>query len=93
MSDTLKERAKNSIKTISELVNNFHYGDQVEEFFKALTCQHRTLQQNVIRLFLKVIKKYGDLERFDPRNEASVKACKELAEFITERNLDGLPTV
>lgn len=60
---------------ISNFVNNFNRDE--EGFVKALRQQHRTLQQNTTRMFLKYIESFADTpdNRLDARNQGS----KEIA--------------
>lgn len=52
---------------------------------------HRTLQQNVMRLFLTVLKKWSealDANRYDARNEDTVRLARKILDAI--KNADGL---
>ena len=68
------------IYQLSQVLNNFSYGDQAQTFFEALTTRHRTLQQNFWRMIAKVAEMYADTE-FDPRNEDSVTFCQKIKEM------------
>lgn len=61
-------------------------GFKTEDFCNEMLREHRTLQQNFTRLCFDWIKACSE-SRFDARNEASVKACKELQKVIEENDL------
>lgn len=61
-------------------------GFKADKFCDEMLNEHRTLQQNFTRLCFEWIKACSE-SRFDARNEASVKACKELQKVIEEKEL------
>ena len=63
---------------ITNGVNNSLFNH--DEFNKAMSKEHKTLQQNFTRLALKWIEHLAetDLKKTDHRNEASVKTAKKL---------------
>ena len=70
------EEAKKVIDALSDYVN---YNRPVSEFIKSFKLEHRTLQQSMMRLFLKLIEDIGDNEyHTDGRNEATKKVCSDL---------------
>jgi len=52
----------------------------LEGFLAGVNRSHRYLQGEFWSTMLKVIKKYGESEYFDARNEFAVKMCKRMAE-------------
>jgi len=72
MSKTGREFAQE----FSRFVNN--YATDIEGFSEEVTRDHRTIQQNTFRLMVACIEKWAAQEQYDLRNEATVKACKEI---------------
>jgi hypothetical protein len=71
-------------ETISNGVNVM--GQSPEAFAAAMGRQHRTLQQNFTRFCFAWIRHLAKLEenQYDLRNEASVKACREIVQRTGE---------
>lgn len=71
-------------KSLIDLVNYSPFcGD---DFVKIICNEHRTLQQSVMRLFIKVIKGLSEVNT-DDRNEDSVELAKEIAVISEKHNL------
>ncbi len=66
-----------------------------EEFTKAMSNEHRTLQQNFTRVCLAWIEKLAETdERFsDHRNQASLKISKELIEAYKDKQEGNMKNV
>ncbi len=77
------ETLQKMVQQVAKLVNNmgFDYEKGSEIIAKALIKEHRTLQQNIIRLLAGSIVKYAELSFHDPRNEDAVKWAKKVAEI------------
>lgn len=82
-----------SVRGLFERVNHFDYQKQAEQFFSAMTRQHRTLQQNFWRMIAKVMAMYGETEYVDLRNEASKEFCKKVSDYVREHGVSYFPTV
>ena len=77
-SNNITERAKKLAGQITDYVNVFDR-DREKEFAKALFREHRTLQQNSIRMMLETIELAAtDDFRTDDRNKASQKTAERL---------------
>jgi hypothetical protein len=72
------------VQTLSDFVNSFNC--EYEDFAKEVMGEHRTLQQNIMRLFIATIQEWAKQENFDLRNEDTVKLCKRI---IKEFGDDG----
>jgi hypothetical protein len=71
--------AKELTSEITTFLNT--YGDKSPEFNKAMSNEHRTLQQTFTRLCLAWIEHVASDEyRTDGRNEASKNTCKAILE-------------
>ena len=83
------EQARELADALSRFVNPMSHNNQIAAV--AITNLHRTLQQNVMRLFMECCGEWAKQEqagRYDLRNEATVK----LAAKIVKLN-EGLPYV
>ena len=83
---------KELVKQITNHLNTF--GDKSEEFNKAMSNEHRTLQQNFTRLCLAWIEHCASDEYYyDGRNEASHNTSKAILEGFEkvqrEKGYDG----
>jgi len=73
---------------LANSLNAFNTKGFNEEFARTIRNQHRTLQQNIMRSVLEVIKCYADAYKnnlYDLRNEASVKLCHEIVEAFEDK--------
>ena len=74
----LQEKAKTLAGQVTDYVNTFS-NDRNKEFAKALSCEHRTLQQSTLRLMLETIEMMASEEyRTDGRNESSKQVAQRL---------------
>lgn len=90
------EEMKKIVDKLFDKINNFSYQKHVDNFFNAITHQHRTLQQSFWRMMFDIIRKYAELDKdgwYDLRNEASVKMCVKLKKWFDENYIGGLPTI
>ena len=51
-----------------------------EGIFQGLMGEHRTLQASFVRCLIRALKRYGDTDYFDLRNEAAVKWARKATE-------------
>ena len=61
-----------------------------DAFIRVVMMEHRTLQQSAFRLFYGCIKRWAEAyaeNRYDPRNEATCKACADIVELFNQRGL------
>ena len=73
---------ENIVTSISNFVNKYDYNEDRSLFCKRFSIEHRTLQQNFTKLCLAWINHLSNQDMYDPRNEASVKVCKEISEKV-----------
>lgn len=74
----VSESAKQLAGQVTDYVNSYS-GDKNKQFAKALSCEHRTLQQSTMRLMLETIEMMaGDEYRTDGRNEGAKATAKRL---------------
>ena len=61
-------------------INSFNFND--EDFCEQMHKEHRTLQQNFMRLIRRYIEDTAKLEYYDDRNEASVMLCRKIMDKL-----------
>ena len=87
-SENLQEsREYKAAMALEDAINSFSFNP--DRFAEAIPYMHRTLQQNFFRLVRSCVCKMANAEswRIDPRNEASHKMCKAIAEPMSEYSL------
>lgn len=87
-SETLEDsREFKAARALEDAINSFSFNP--ERFAEAIPYMHRTLQQNFFRLVRSCVTKMANAEswRIDPRNEASHRMCKAVAEIMGEHSL------
>ena len=87
-SENLQEsREYKAAMALENVINSFSFNP--DRFAEAIPYMHRTLQQNFFRLVRSCVCKMANAEswRIDPRNEASHKMCKAIAEPMSEYSL------
>lgn len=84
-----RSRHEKDARTIAEMVNSFSFSPT--KVAKALTNEHRTLQQNFTRFCIAWLEECASSDyRYDARNEASHKLAKDL---LDGKELIGLPFI
>jgi hypothetical protein len=77
---------RNFTKLMEDIVEESNsYGadyDFAEAIIAVLGKSHRTMQQTFWRSIRAAMKKYGETEYFDLRNQASVEFCKAVTEEV-----------
>lgn len=84
---------KKLAEDIARAINSFGFG--YEEFCKAMTSEHRTLQQSFTRLCIYWLKTCAELEeyQYDGRNEASVMLGKIVMDALEQNDIHGVPMI
>jgi len=75
-----KSNATKAVEALGTHVNSFSTNHK--EFANGIRKEHRTIQQSIMKTFLVLIDGWADdfdNERYDARNEATVKLAKELS--------------
>jgi len=65
-------------KAMANFVNNFSHDSKA--FTDTILCEHKTLQQSVIRLTFNLIRAMAQQNWVDARNEQAVQVCKHIVE-------------
>lgn len=72
-------------KQVAYSINSFNFSNR--EFIDQMHSEHRTLQQNFMRLVLEYIVSTAETRHYDDRNEASVLAARKLLKTIEENHI------
>lgn len=76
----MSKQTKELVQDITDYLNTFN--SKETEFCEAMSCEHRTLQQNFTRLCLQWIEYCASHEyRFDGRNEQSHEVSIKILEL------------
>lgn len=79
-----------TFKTLSSFINGAGGSDFAELSEKIAWREHRYLQEEFfVKVVLELIKHWSNAytqERFDARNEYTVKTCHKLAQFLQEED-------
>lgn len=67
-------------KAVAYAINSYNFSD--EDFVKQMHMEHRTLQQNFMRLIRRYIEETANLKYYDGRNEASVMFARKVMENV-----------
>lgn len=81
----VRQQAIKLAQDLGSFVNSFQNNGEV--FATEIMKEHRTLQQSIASLFFTTIKKWAECEcsdRYDARNEQTVKICKLIDDFMSE---------
>ena len=81
---------------LEEFVNSHSYGEDIAQFVDQVVYgTHRTLQQGIMRYMTVLIEKWATLpeDRFDARNEATVKMARKLFAAMGDKYDRHLPTI
>jgi hypothetical protein len=78
-------------QTITEELGNFvnTFSPDEQGFIEGMSHQHRTLQQGITRMFLVWLRHLATLpeNRYDARNEASVRFAKSVMRNVPEQDM------
>lgn len=73
---------KELAEQVAYSINSYNFNDA--EFVKQMHREHRTLQQNFMRLIKLYIKETAALDNYDDRNEDSVMMCRKIMRRLDE---------
>lgn len=83
-----KEQTKGAkvAEQLTDFLNSASQQD-VKDFTEAMMVEHRYLQEEAFKLFLKTCEEWSkmhDADRFDARNEFTVKTSKKITQLIDQ---------
>jgi len=82
---------KEMANQISCFVNSFNT-DKINACAEQMTKEHRTLQQNMMRMFIKFVELEAKQDDYDLRNQASIRLSRKIVELIEKESV-SLPYV
>jgi len=85
-------KARELAKQLVNYTNSLCGPPGEDAFIEEIICSHGTLQQSVFKMFLRVIEAWANTEddRYDLRNEATIKYCKEIVKIVRS---DHIPMI
>jgi len=81
-------KAKNAVEQVADFANDMLM--PALAFAKTTMTQHRTIQQNMFRLFITCIGEWAMQENYDARNEETVKLSKKIMQI---ENIQAIPYI
>ena len=82
----MKYNSKETAMIISDYVNSMSNDEKFKKFAEFWTAEHRSLQQNFVKLMLYCIIELSNLPdcKVDPRNETSVRIARMINKLLEE---------
>jgi hypothetical protein len=84
---------KIAAQAISDLVNKMAHQPESKAFVDEITHSHRTLQQQSFELFMQCIAEWAKTDRFDDRNEYTVKTAKKIVAALDGEFVGRVPFI
>jgi hypothetical protein len=88
-----KKAGQDAAYILSQMVNRMGGGPERKDFVDAVTNDHRTLQQQTFGLFMSCIETWSKSDRFDARNEYTIKMCKKMMESVKDEWFGRCPMI
>jgi len=79
--------AKELSSKIADYLNTMGAGPKIKELVKALSSEHRTLQQLFTRVCIAWLQDLAEREHFDDRNKASVELARKIMKNLSKDDL------
>lgn len=80
--ETAKDKAQEAYNAVSKFANSNRYNSSM--FGEAMIHDHPLLQAYMLGIMIDSIKAMAENDNSTPQNEAAIKLCKEIIEFIGE---------
>ena len=71
---------------LAQFTNSFDNGCQ-QAFAEGMLRQHRTLQQNVVRMFMSYMDMLAEQDDYDLRNQASIRLAKRIKRLMDDEHV------
>ena len=83
-------KAVKFVETTSDKMHLFetHTGKRMNKFTK----EHSTLQQNEVRLFVKMLEHLAEMSEYDDRRKASIRLAKRVLQVMKDEDI-ALPYI
>jgi hypothetical protein len=75
--------AQQAADALTDYVNVL--GRRYSGFVAAILRSHRTLQQNVMRMFMELVKAWSEQRHYDDRNAGTIELAKLIVEAVGDR--------
>jgi len=85
-------RGKYVFRELSEMENSFSKGMDEKSWMNEFTKEHSTLQQNEVRLFVKMLEHLAELDEYDDRRKASIRLAKRVLQVMKDEDI-SLPYI
>lgn len=85
-------RGKYAFRKLSEMENSFSKALDEKAWMDEFTKEHSTLQQNEVRLFVKMLEHLSELNEFDERRKASIRLAKRVIQIMKDEDI-ALPYI
>lgn len=85
-------RGKYAFRKLSEMENSFSKALDEKAWMDEFTKEHSTLQQNEVRLFVKMLEHLSELNEFDDRRKASIRLAKRVIQIMKDEDI-ALPYI
>ena len=85
-------RGKYAFRELSDMENSFSKGVDEKSWMNEFIKEHSTLQQNEVRLFVKMLEHLAELYEYDDRRKASIRLAKRVLQVMKDEDI-ALPYI
>lgn len=85
-------RGKYAFRELSEMENSFSKALDEKAWMDEFAKEHSTLQQNEVRLFVKMLEHLAELNEYDDRRKASIRLAKRVLQVMKDEDI-ALPYI
>ena len=89
--NTAQETADEAFEVLSRFVNGMCHENG--RFVDRVMSEHKTLQQQMFRLFMSVVERWAEQEHYDVRNEYTILKSKEIIKLLEENGTHYISAV
>ena len=86
-----QEAADEAFEVLSRFVNGMCHENG--RFVDRVMSEHKTLQQQMFRLFMSVVERWAEQEHYDVRNEYTILKSKEIIKLLEENGSSYISAV
>lgn len=80
-------QGKYAFRKLSEMENNICKDINEKAWMNEFINEHSTLQQNEVRLFMKMLEYLSGLDEYDGRRKDSVRLAKKVVQMMKEEDI------
>ena len=85
-------RGKSAFRELSDMENSFSKSLDEKSWMNGFTKEHSTLQQNEVRLFVKMLEHLAEMSEYDDRRKASIRLAKRVLQVMKDEDI-ALPYI